>query len=106
MIGWEIDFSTERSKYSAKRQSKNFRIGPNRLCHSPTLKPIALRELERRRAHICAYTADKMPTFNVGAGTGLTCATSNGEQLLVGVVSYGGYWERVGGGGSKLKVFN
>ena len=47
--------------------------------------------------HVCAEQERGRPTISVEAGTSLICKDHIGEGIF-GVASFGGYWERVGGG--------
>ena len=65
------------------------------------LKPIALQLFYRHQ--VCTQQERGRPTISVEAGTALIC--KQGEDYRVfGVASFGGYWERVGGGAGP-KVF-
>ena len=62
--------------------------------------------LDKYRPYICARQERGKPTFSVEAGTALVCKHNGGPDnyVVVGVASYDGYWERVGGG-TGPKVF-
>jgi len=113
VVGWEADYARERVEYGARRQSRKVKILNYEQCMSPMLKPMEdlvensddSEESEAEQpAHICARQEADKPTFSVGAGTALVCRNNGGNYAVVGVASYNGYWERVGGGAGP-KVF-
>ena len=106
VVGWEGDYERERVEYGEVRQSRSVEILLYEQCSSTMLKPSDdLEQVQNEhRAHICAKQEDGKPTFSVEAGTALACKDNGGRTRVVGVASYGGYWERVGGGAGP-KVF-
>jgi len=112
VVGWEADYARERVEYGAKRQRRNVDILPYEHCTSVMLKPSddldEVQVPDEHRPHICARQERGKPTFSVEAGTALVCKNNGGSDgdnyVVVGVASYDGYWERVGGGAGP-KVF-
>ena len=112
VVGWEADYGRERVEYGTKRQKRKVGILQYEQCTSMMLKPSDdLDEVpvpDEHRAHICARQERGKPTFSVEAGTPLFCRNGGGPDrdnfVVVGVASYDGYWERVGGGAGP-KVF-
>ena len=112
VLGWEADCARERVEYGAKRQIRNVDILPYEHCTSVMLKPSddldEVQVPDEHRPHICARQERGKPTFSVEAGTALVCKNNGGSDgdnyVVVGVASYDGYWERVGGGAGP-KVF-
>ena len=84
-------------------QVRNVDIIADRKCRSSMLKPAAMRELSGQ--HICAKQESGKTSVNVGVGSALVCDDPRvSERGVFGVASFGGKWERVGGGAGP-KVF-
>ena len=68
----------------------------DRKCRSPALKPAAMSKMAGR--HVCAQQEKGRASISVGEGSALVCEDSRGVKGVFGVASFGGEWERVGGG--------
>ena len=98
VVGWEADYAREAVDHEAERQSRRVEILNLEQCMSPMLKPIEAENHVLNSRHICVMQEAGKPTFSVGAGTALVCESGRGVEEVVGIASYGGYWERVAGG--------
>ena len=103
VLGWEYDYETESDSYENPLQVRQVKILDDKKCSSPVLKPRALQSFLGYQ--ICTKQEDGKPTISVEAGTSLVCKDPiRGDEGVFGVASFGGYWERVGGGAGP-KVF-
>jgi len=103
VFGWEYNYKTNPYVYENSLQVRNVEILDDKRCSSPVLKPKALQLFYGH--HICTEQEKGRPTISVEAGTSLICKDNLHEDYGVfGVASFGGYWERVGGGAGP-KVF-
>ena len=103
VYGWEDDYETDTIEYENPLQVRKVEFLDDRRCSSPMLKPKALKLFHGH--HACAEQELGRPTISVEAGTSLVCKDNLREDYGVfGVASFGGYWERVGGGAGP-KVF-
>merc|ERR1719354_41757 len=103
VYGWEVNYETYTTEYENPLQVRRVELLDDIRCSSPVLKP---RALQRFYGHqVCAGQELGRPTISVEAGTSLICKDNLREEYGVfGVASFGGYWERVGGGAGP-KVF-
>ena len=103
VFGWEIDYEAQSKAYKNPLQVRKVEILEDRRCSSPMLKPRALQIFYGH--HICTKQENGRPTISVEAGTSLICKDNLQKDYgIFGVASFGGYWERVGGGAGP-KVF-
>ena len=102
--GWEYNYETENSlHYEDPLQVRQVEILDYKKCSSPMLKPRAMELF--LGYHLCTEQERGKPTISVEAGTSLICQDPiRGGEGIFGVASFGGYWERVGGGAGP-KVF-
>ena len=101
--GWEYNYETETEGYENPLQVRQVTILRDNKCSSPMLKPRAMQLFHG--SQICTKQEDGKPTISVEAGTSLICQNPfSGDEGVFGVASFGGYWERVGGGAGP-KVF-
>ena len=83
-------------------QVRKVEVIEDRKCRSPALKPAAMGRMQGR--HVCAQQEKGRASISVGEGSALVCEDSTGVKGVFGVASFGGEWERVGGGAGP-KVF-
>ena len=103
VFGWEENYEAESNSYDSPLQKRGVKIIDGKNCMSPMLKPKAIQKFLDYQ--ICTRQEFSRPTISVGAGTTLVCKDPVDRVFKVfGVASFGGYWERVGGGAGP-KVF-
>jgi len=101
--GWEYNYETQSLNYENPLQVRQVEILGYKKCSSPMLKPRAMQLFFGQQ--ICTKQEHGKPTISVEAGTSLICKDPiRGTEGVFGVASFGGYWERVGGGAGP-KVF-
>jgi len=99
VFGWEYNYETKPNAYENPLQVRQVEIIDSKRCISPMLKPKALQFFLSSRHHICTEQEHGRPTISVEAGTALICKGRNNQDYgIFGVASFGGHWERVGGG--------
>jgi len=99
VFGWEYNYETKPNVYENPLQVRQVEIIDSKRCISPMLKPKALQFFLSSRHHICTEQEHGRPTISVEAGTALICKGRNNQDYgIFGVASFGGHWERVGGG--------
>ena len=101
--GWEYNYETETEHYENPLQVRQVEILDDNKCSSPMLKPRAMQDFIGQQ--VCTKQEHGKPTISVEAGLSLIRKDSiHGVEEIFVVASFGGYWERVGGGAGP-KVF-